>query len=159
MDLAVEVGYKQDVTDQTLRDRVEADKRFNHCVERYASMDARLKPYPKGSLISAAAVMCEQRQIPLPDRICSRGRKPLICFYCEHFPDFPRGFPFLANAVPIQARSQDQGIPGKIARREGFAEEGVDLVGVLHPRPDDPLDGDIFMTHGMDSFDGWFTLD
>jgi hypothetical protein len=159
MDLALEIGVKQDVTGQTLRDRVEADKRLDHCADRYAGMAARLKPYPKASLISAAAVMCEQRQIPLPDRICSRCRKPLICFYCEHFPDFPRGFLFLANAPPIQARLQDQVISGKIARREGFAQEGVDLVGVLRPRPDDPLDGDIFMTQGMDSCDGWFTLD
>jgi hypothetical protein len=160
MDLAPEIGPKQDVTWQTMRDRVEADKRLSNCADRYAEMDGRLKPYPKASLLSAAAVMCKQRQIPLPDRICCRGRKPLICFFCENFPDFPLGFTFLANASPaIPAKTQDRGIDVMNAQRKGFAEAGVDLVGVLHPKADDPLDWDIFTSQGMGFSDSWFTFD
>jgi hypothetical protein len=62
-------------------------------------MEDRLRQFTKETLMEAAKSVCKQRGIIKPDRLCVRGRVSLICFFCEHFPDFPAGFPMLPTAA------------------------------------------------------------
>jgi hypothetical protein len=56
-------------------------------------MQNRLRAYSKETLLGPLKVMCESNGITLPGRLCHRNKKALVCFVCEYFPDFPKGFP------------------------------------------------------------------
>jgi hypothetical protein len=156
---AAEGGRNQSVTEQTVRDRIQAQKRLDNCRDRFDDMAGRLKPYPKASLLGAAKVMCDKMNIPVPDRICLRGRQPLICFYCKYFPEFPFGFPLLINAANTEPGRQDQAISRRIAERDGASGGPRDFIGLLTPWPAEAQRPDMFMSKDVDFLDFWLTLD
>jgi hypothetical protein len=145
------------VTKQTRRDLIEGDKRMNNCGDRYAEMEMLLAPYSKPSLLSAAESRCEEMGIKAPDRICFRGRKPLICFFCQHFPDFPRGFNLPPDAAMIRGTTRDVGIPGTIKKRNRTGSRTLTFVGLLQARPDDFLKLNFVLDEEDDFLDSWVT--
>jgi hypothetical protein len=145
------------VTKQTRRDRIEGSRRMTHYGTLYPDMEQRLKPFPKQALLGAAESMHRTRGIPWPDRICYRCRQPLICHYCKHFPDFPRGFCSLLTNVVMPNLNRNENVHKEIVAQEplvpavpaaaqypfapllpnGTNHEGIDNIIVWD---DDPLD-------------------
>jgi hypothetical protein len=89
-------------TRQTRTDLKEGERRQQQYADLYDDMEARLKDFSKETLLQAAEEMRRLRGLPWPDRICLRGRRPLICYYCEHFPHFPYGFVVRGRVVRAQ---------------------------------------------------------
>jgi hypothetical protein len=77
----------------------------------FLCMQNRLRPYSKETLLGPLKAMCESNGIRLPGRLCHRNKKALVCFFCEYFPDFPKGFPPSFNSanwdVPKPATPDD----------------------------------------------------
>jgi hypothetical protein len=132
-----ETTARPEPTRQTTRDLIEGERRMRECGELYFEMEIRLKPYPKFALIRAAEAACRQRGIAGPDRVCSRGRRPVVCFYCMNFPDFPRGFDSLPDVPTVQAAAGDQAISANIPAAPAPEDADQDLIGLFHPGEDD----------------------
>jgi hypothetical protein len=122
-------------------------------------MAQRLKLYPKESLLDAARVMCGIMNISVPDRICLRGRQPLICFYCEHFPEFPLGFAFLNPTANNAQGRQDHGVSGRIREADEARELPSDFVGLLAPWPEDAQRPEILTSKDGDFLDVCLALE
>jgi hypothetical protein len=59
----------------------------------YSEMAHRLSPYARAALFSGAQEYCTSIGITGPNRIYTRSREALICFFCDNIPNFPAGFP------------------------------------------------------------------
>jgi hypothetical protein len=66
-----------------------------------ASMNHRLKDYPKPQLLDFVCNIAKSKAITYSRRLCERDRKAIIAFFCEHAPGFPEGF-----APPSQAQAR-----------------------------------------------------
>jgi hypothetical protein len=159
MEHSLEASFTKPVTKQTKRDRVEWDRRMNNSAAHYTEMASRLKPYPKKALLDAAESMYQTRGIPRPDRICFRSRIPLICHYCEHFPDFPLGFCSLLLAVEIQRPVRNRAIHVDIEKQDPPREAAHDLIGLFAPHAFDSEAIDGFTLLDEDPGDSWFATD
>jgi hypothetical protein len=129
---------------QSQRDRAEAGRRVQDCGPFFALMEERLRPFPKGILLSAARSMCQARGIAKPDRICVRGRTCLICFFCTHFPDFPAGFPVMRHAHSLAVQARCQPPPAPAPKVGQTAATPHDLLGALTPESDEAITAESF---------------
>jgi hypothetical protein len=64
----------------------------------YSEMARRLSPYARAALFSGALEYCTSIGIPGPNRIYTRSREALICFFCDNIPNFPAGFPTIPRS-------------------------------------------------------------
>jgi hypothetical protein len=140
-------GYRRRIhiegMNQSQRDQAETERRMHKCGPLFAVMDDRLRPFPKETLMDAALALCQARGIRKPDRICGRGRVCLICFFCDHFPDFPAGFPALSPIKPDPVPIQKKVLPPIPKRQTDPGTPDPDLVGALGPKAGDGLATDI----------------
>jgi hypothetical protein len=60
-------------------------------------MQNLVRPYTKAVLLEQLKAACNIKGIDFPGRICHRNKSALVCFICDNFPDFPRGFPTLSQ--------------------------------------------------------------
>jgi hypothetical protein len=152
------VSLSTPVTKQTQRDRIERNARMHLWAPLYADMEHRLKPFAKRTLLDAAESMHRTRGIPWPDRICYRSRQPLICHYCEHFPDFPLGFCVLLTEVEISKRDRNESARKEIGAQDPRAAE-QDLFDPLLPDAAKNGELDNFTLWDDDTLDSWYRTD
>jgi hypothetical protein len=129
---------------QSQRDQAETERRVKKCGPLFPVMEERLRAFPKETLLVAATSLCHDRGIAKPDRICARGRASLVCFFCEHFADFPAGFPVLSTAQPAPVPVQKHTHPALSKTSPHTGSTDPDLVGALQPKEGETMALGIF---------------
>jgi hypothetical protein len=84
----------------------------------FHDMTSRLLVHAKKDLLELAESECAARGMGRPNRCCRRFRDCLICFFADHFPDFPAGFrkiAFAQNTIPRTLYMTLQGTDQQLA--------------------------------------------
>jgi hypothetical protein len=100
-----------------------------NCAQAYPAMAKRLAQHFKPVLAKAIADFARENKIKYSRRLVCRSREVCICFFCEHVPNFPEGFPplnceqALQSVITRKADGDEDDLPNVFAMAENGMEE------------------------------------